>query len=88
MTRLNSSIPTLAAAASVSAGLTAFFALLLTGAGHAETRPTAKPIAAQTTQVSASTVPAPTSALATQLTQGRDGQRTVRVVYAGPIVAR
>jgi len=89
MTRLTSSIPALAAAAGVSAGLTAFFALLLTGAGHAETQPVSKPLASQVTQVAVSAAPAPTTAAsAPQLVQGRDGQRTVRVVYAGPIGAR
>jgi len=72
----------------ISAGFTAFFALLLTGAGQAQPLPTAKPVTAQVTQVSVSAAPTLATAPATQLAQGRDGQRTVRVVYAGPIVAR
>jgi hypothetical protein len=40
----------------------------------------------QTAQVSVSAATA--TAPAIQLAQGRDGQRTVRVVYAGAIVAR
>jgi hypothetical protein len=48
----------------------------------------AKPVGAQVTQVSVSSAPVTTSTPTTQLAQGRDGLRTVRVVYAGPIVAR
>jgi hypothetical protein len=85
MTRLTSSTLMLATTASVSAGLTAVIALLLTGTGQAQTVPAAKPVSVQTAlSVSAATATAP----AIQLAQGRDGQRTVRVVYAGAIVAR
>ena len=59
-----------------------FIALMLTGTGQAQTLQVAKPVSVQAAQVSVSAAPA------TQLAQGRDGQRTVRVVYAGPIVAR
>jgi hypothetical protein len=86
MTRLTSSTLMLATTASVSAGLTAVIALLLTGTGQAQTVPAAKPVSVQTAQVSVSAATA--TAPAIQLAQGRDGQRTVRVVYAGAIVAR
>ena len=88
MTRTTSSTLTLAAAAGISAGLAAFFALVLTGTGQAQSLPAAKSVAPPMTQVSVTAVPTPPAAPATQLAQGRDGQRTVRVVYAGPIMAR
>ena len=82
MTRLTTSTLTLATTVGASAALSAFVALLLTGSGQAQTLPAAKPVQVQATEASASTNPAPV------LTVGRDGQRTVRVVYAGAVVAR
>ena len=86
MTRLTSSTLTLATTAGVSAGLTVFIALMLTGTGQAQTPPAPKPVSVQAAEVSVSAATATVPPI--QLAQGRDGQRTVRVVYAGPIVAR
>lgn len=82
MARITTSTLTLAATVCVSAALSAFTALLLTGSGQAQTLPAAKPTQVQATQAPES------SASASMLALGRDGQRTVRVVYAGAVVAR
>ena len=82
MTRLTTSTLTLAATVGVSAVLSALAALLLTEPGQAQTLPTAKPAQMQATQMPVSSNSAPVLAL------GRDGQRTVRVVYVGAVAAR
>ena len=82
MTRLTTSTLTLAATVGISAALSAFAALLLTGSGQAQTLPAAKPAHVQAASVLAAPNTAPQFAL------GRDGQRTVRVVYAGTVVSR
>ena len=82
MTRLTTSTLTLASTVGASAALSAFAALLLTGSGQAQTAPVAKPAQVQATSVAATPNAAP------QFAPGRDGQRTVRVVYAGAVVAR
>ena len=82
MTRTTTSTLTLASTVGLSAALTAFAALLLTGSGQAQTLPAAKPALVQPKSVLVQTNAAPV------LATGRDGQRTVRVVYAGPIAAR
>ena len=82
MTRLTTSTLTLASTVGVSAVLSGFAALLLTGSGQAQSLPAAKPAQVQASQASTSATPAPVLAV------GRDGQRTVRVVYAGAVVAR
>ena len=82
MTRLTTFTLMLTSTVGASAVLSAFAVLLLSGSGQAQTLPVAKPA-----QVQAASVPA-TANVAPQFAPGRDGQRTVRVVYAGGIVAR
>ena len=82
MKRLTTSTLTLATMLGVSASLAAIATPLLVGSGQAQGL---APV--RTAQVQAALVLATLNA-APQFAPGRDGQRTVRVVYAGPTVAR
>ena len=82
MTRLSTSTLTLATMLGVSASLAAFATPLLVGSGQAQSFAPVRPA-----QIYAASAPA-TSNAAPQFAPGRDGQRTVRIVYAGAVVAR
>lgn len=82
MTRITTSTLTLAAILGTSAVLAAVATPLLASPDQIHT-----PAAAKSAQVQPKSVLVQTNA-APQFAPGRDGQRTVRVVYAGPTTAR
>ena len=82
MTRTTTSTLTLAAILGTSALLAAYATPLLAGPDQTHTPVAAKPALVQPKSLLVQTNAAPL------LTTGRDGQRTVRVVYAGPIAAQ
>jgi ABC-type phosphate transport system substrate-binding protein len=81
MTRITTSILTLVAILGTSAGLAAVATPLLASPDQSHTPAAAKPAQVQTVSATGATAPAP------QFAPARDGQRTVRVVYAGPTTA-
>ncbi|GJD93588.1 hypothetical protein [Methylobacterium iners] len=82
MTRITTSTLTLAAILGTSAGLAAVATPLLASPDQIHTPAATKPAPVQPKSVLVQINTAPL------LATGRDGQRTVRVVYAGPTTSR